>query len=28
MQIMKILYVEDEKHMALAVAQALKKTNY
>ncbi|MDR1409303.1 MAG: response regulator transcription factor [Oscillospiraceae bacterium] len=25
---MKILYVEDEKHMALAVAQVLKKNNY
>ena len=25
---MKILYAEDEKHMALAVAQVLKKNNY
>jgi two-component system response regulator ArlR len=25
---MKILYVEDEKHMALAVAQVLRKSNY
>jgi two-component system response regulator ArlR len=26
--LMKILYVEDEKHMALAVAQVLQKNNY
>ena len=25
---MKILYIEDEKHLALAVAQVLKKNNY
>ncbi|NMD41885.1 MAG: response regulator transcription factor [Firmicutes bacterium] len=25
---MRVLYVEDEKHMALAVAQVLKKSNY
>ncbi len=25
---MKILYVEDEKYMALAVTQVLKKNNY